>query len=131
MKYIKKFEIIEENKRLGTYIDVDEVFEMIKYLKNRDVRFMLLFGVDDITEEEKTFLVLIEANSHNKLEYDTSSGFATKFRDYYYILNGQKTFYNWFKLDEVNQGNWKIVNTETEYDIENIKIMLNANKYNL
>jgi hypothetical protein len=124
MKYLKKFENIKVDKRLGLYVDTKDIFSVIDFLDGRNIKFMLLFGTDD--NDEACFLVLIE--DYKKLEYDSIwNNTFSNYNDYYIEINGDNIYLNWFIPEEI-EGEWQIIRNT---DKETIKIIINSKKYNL
>jgi len=122
MKYIKKFESIKVEKKKGVYVTNSEILSVIDNLKEKDIKFMLLFGTDDDTDDE-CFLVLIENDDYKKLKHTNDFGV----KDYYIEINGNNVFFNWFIPEEI-EGNWQIIRDTSK---ENIETILNSKKYNI
>ncbi len=127
MKYLKYFESIikkEDNRRKGIYIGIDNIIQVYNYLKEKNIRFIILFGYDD-DSEDNCFLILIEGKEYEKLPYVDEMGYKDYYIKIHYDGFDDNIFTNWF-IPEKIEGNWKIVN-----NLEEIEIILNLNKYNL
>ena len=128
MKYIKTFEDINKvDKRKGIYVSTENILFVINQLKERDIRFMLLFGSDDNADDE-CFLILIEGDDYTKLKSVGEMGN----KDYYIDINFEKgkpnnVFLNWFEPENI-EGDWQVIR---ETGIENIQALINSKKYNL
>jgi hypothetical protein len=128
MKYLKYFESRkkDENKRAGVYVDVTDIIPLYNYLKQKNIRFIILYGKKEDDDDYNYFLILIEGNDYKKLPFVSEFGY----RDYYINITdteifNNNVFINWFIPEEI-EGNWKIIN-----NLEEIEIILNSNKYNL
>jgi len=136
MKFIKTYEESDDNKRMGIYVSIAGILEAIKFLKDRNIRFMLLFGKDeDDGGDEEYYLVVIEGNDYKKLPYEETDtchyDYKERFKDYYMPCEDlDKVFLNWFDQDDINHD-WKIIPHETKKDLEEIEMISNINKYNL
>ena len=125
MKYIKTFENINKvNKRLGLYVDPEQIFYIINYLKGKNIKFILLFGSDDDDADEDCFLILIEGDDYKNLDHITYP--TNNFKDYYIRINGDSVFLNWFP--DVIEGDWQIIKNMDKENIENI---ITAKKFNI
>jgi hypothetical protein len=128
MKYLKYFESRkkDENKRAGVYVGVTDIIPLYNYLKQKNIRFIILYGKKEDDDDYNYFLILIEGNDYKKLPFVSEFGY----RDYYINITdteifNNNVFINWFIPEEI-EGNWKIIN-----NLEEIEIILNSNKYNL
>ena len=128
MKYIKTFEDINKvDKRKGIYVSSDNILNVINQLKERDIKFMLLFGSDDNADDE-CFLILIEGDDYTKLKSVDEMGH----KDYYIDINFEKgksnnVFLNWFEPENI-EGDWQVIRNTNK---ENIEALINSKKYNL
>lgn len=132
-------ENIDDDKRMGVYVSVGGVLNAIKFLKDRNIRFVLLFGSEE-DDDEDYYLIIIEGYDYQKLPYDETeiSNFKERFKDYYMpgdsIVNTgeytEKVFLNWFSEEDIH-NEWKIIPHETKNDLEEIEMVSNINKYNL
>lgn len=127
MKHLKYFEsrIKEEDRRKGTFAGTTDIIPLYNYLKEKNIRFTLLFGGDDDTDDD-CFLILIEGNDYEKLPSVDELGY----KDYYINIVdtegfNDNVFTNWFIPEEI-EGKWKIVNNKEE-----IEMIIATNKYNL
>ena len=131
MKHLKTFEKIGEIDKpiiysddkgkkgvRGIYFDDDDIIKVINYLKDKKVKHRLLYGTDDIYEDD-CFLVLIEDTKN--LPYTFSN---------YYIpfKNDYKVFLNWLYPDTFIDSNFLEITTD---DIDELETFLASKKYNL
>lgn len=126
MKYLKYFEKKGDNKRLGLYVNDNDILYILEYLKEKNVLFTLLYG-KEYDDDEKYFLILISLCGD--LPYEQTE---TGYKDYYIEFDenvNDSIYLNWFDLEEVySEGDWIFV---PDNDPENVKMLINANKYNL
>ncbi len=126
MKYIKRFEDIKIDKRMGIYVLSENILYVIDHLKEKDIRFMLLFGTDDNADDE-CFLILIEGNDYKKLDYNVSIINDFNANDYYIEIDDENVFLNWFEPENI-EGDWEIIRNT---DKENIEALINSKKFNI
>jgi hypothetical protein len=128
MKYIKTFEDINKvDKRKGIYVSTENILFVINQLKERDIKFMLLFGSDDNADDE-CFLILIEGDDYTKLKSVDEMGY----KDYYIDINFEKgksndVFLNWFEPENI-EGDWQVIRNTNR---ENIEAFINSKKFNI